>query len=92
MTASTANPWARRWQRFSAASVRGFHRYAHWLVGISWQRFVALSVLLLVMSALLQNIPPFSWSAWKTRCGCSGSATAGLHIQSRPVQGQSGRV
>ena len=66
MTASTANPWARRWQRFSAASVRGFHRYAHWLVGISWQRFVALSLLLMVMSALLQNIPPFSWSFTRT--------------------------
>ena len=68
MTAATANPkpWARRWQRFSAASVRGFHRYAHWLVGISWQRFVALSLLLMLMSALLQNIPPFSWSFTRT--------------------------
>ena len=59
---TTAKPWARRWQRFSAASVRGFHNYANWLVGISWQRFVLLSVLLMVLSALLQNIPPFSWS------------------------------
>jgi signal transduction histidine kinase len=65
MTAATTTnpkPWARRWQRFAAASVRGFHRYANWLVAISWQRFVALSLLLMVMSALLQNIPPFSWS------------------------------
>jgi signal transduction histidine kinase len=50
------------WQRFKAASVRGFHRYANWLVGISWLRFVVLSVLLLILSGVLQNIPPFSWS------------------------------
>ena len=66
MTTATATPWARRWQRFSAASVRGFHTYANWLVGISWQRFVLLSVLLMVLSALLQSIPPFSWSFTRT--------------------------
>lgn len=50
------------WQRFKAASVRGFHAYANWLVGISWLRFIVLSVLLLILSGVLQNIPPFSWS------------------------------
>jgi signal transduction histidine kinase len=50
-----------RWQRFSAASVRAFHAYASWLVSISWWRFILLSLLLLIGSAILQNIPPFSW-------------------------------
>jgi signal transduction histidine kinase len=50
------------WQRFKAASVRAFHAYANWLVGLSWLRFVLLSVLLLILSGVLQNIPPFSWS------------------------------
>ena len=58
--------WAARWQRFSAASVRRFHTYANWLVGITWKRFVVLSVLLLIVSGLLQNIPPFSWSFTRT--------------------------
>jgi vacuolar-type H+-ATPase subunit H len=51
-----------RWQRVKTASVRGFHRYANWLVGISWKRFIVLSVLLLILSGVLQNLPPFSWS------------------------------
>ena len=62
MTPDTASPWKRRWQAFAATSVRGFHTYANWLVGISWRRFVLLSLLLLIVSGLLQNIPPFSWS------------------------------
>jgi signal transduction histidine kinase len=66
MTAPTANPWARRWQQFAAASVRGFHSYANWLVGISWRRFMLLSLLLLIVAGLLQNIPPFSWSFTRT--------------------------
>ena len=66
MTAPTANPWARRWQRFAAASVRGFHAYANWLVGISWKRFVLLSVLLMIFTGVLQHVPPFSWSFTRT--------------------------
>ena len=50
-----------RWQRLSAATVRGFHAYASWLVGISWRRFFVLALLLMLASAVLQNIPPFSW-------------------------------
>ena len=61
MTAATT-PWSLRRQRLTAASVRGFHSYANWLVGISWKRFVLLAVLLMFISGILQNIPPFSWS------------------------------
>ena len=74
MTAPTANPWARRWQRFAAASVRGFHAYANWLVGISWKRFVLLSVLLLIFTGVLQHVPPFSWRFIRTISQASDDA------------------
>ncbi len=66
MTPAPASPWPARWQRFSAASVRGYHAYGSWLVGITWRRFIVLSVLLLIVSGLLQNIPPFSWHWTRT--------------------------
>ncbi|MEJ5999638.1 sensor histidine kinase [Paucibacter soli] len=50
-----------RWQRFSKACVRGFHVYANWLVSISWKRFVVLSLLLLIGTNILQDLPPFTW-------------------------------
>ncbi len=60
------NPWLDRWQRLSAAFLRGFHAYASWLVSISWKRFTVLAVLLLVFSAVLQSLPPFSWRVVET--------------------------
>ena len=48
-------------QRF-APLVRAFHAYANWLVSISWKRFIALSILLLIVSAILKEIPPFTWT------------------------------
>ncbi len=53
--------WIERWQRFSAAAVRYFHAYAGWLVGISWRRFVLLSLALLIGVNVLKNLPPFTW-------------------------------
>jgi signal transduction histidine kinase len=50
-----------RWQRFSRAVVRGFHVYANWLVGISWKRFIVLSLALLIGTAILADLPPFTW-------------------------------
>ena len=55
-----------RWQRIKTASVQGFHGYANWLVGISWKRFLLLSVLLLVFAGVLKELPPFSWSYTRT--------------------------
>ncbi len=62
MTAAPVNPWPQRWQRLSAAFVTGFHAYAGWLISISWRRFIVLAVLLMIVSGILQNIPPFSWT------------------------------
>jgi hypothetical protein len=53
--------WIERWQRLSATVVRYFHVYAGWLVGISWKRFVLLSVALLIAVNVLKNLPPFTW-------------------------------
>jgi Histidine kinase len=54
------------WQAFSAAAMRHFHAYANWLVGISWKRFFVLSVLLLIISNILANLPPFNWTIRET--------------------------
>ena len=54
------------WQRFSAVALRSFHAYANWLVGISWKRFVLLSVLLLIISMILAELPPFNWTVHET--------------------------
>ena len=56
----TAQPASRR-ERIGAALVRAFHAYAGWLVGISWKRFALLSLLLVILAALLQDLPPFTW-------------------------------
>ncbi len=59
--------WFARWQRFSAATLRAFHRYANWLVSITWLRFGVLSVLLIALAAIVQQLPPFSWRVTETR-------------------------
>jgi len=72
MTPMEPNPALRRTeppshaQRFAAWSVRAFHAYANWLVGISWKRFFVLSILLMIISGVLQNLPPFSWRISET--------------------------
>ena len=38
-----------------------YRRYAEWLVSITWKRFFLLSLLLLVVTGILSNLPPFSW-------------------------------
>jgi len=48
-------------ERF-APLVRAFHTYATWLVSISWKRFFLLSVLLLIIAAILKELPPFTWT------------------------------
>src|SRR2546430_3414007 len=36
-------------------------RYAEWLVSIAWKRFILLSLLLLIVTGILPNLPPFNW-------------------------------
>ncbi len=54
---------ASTWRQASRVAVRLFHEYANWLVGISWKRFAVFALLLLVLSSLLQKLPPFNY-AW----------------------------
>ncbi len=65
-TSQTSLQGSNRWQRFARATVQGFHTYANWLVGITWRRFAVLSVLLLLLAAILQEVPPFSWRFTET--------------------------
>ena len=61
-TPPPAPPWRDRWQRLREGSVRGFHAYARWLVAISWRRFIVLSLLLLIVVAIVHDMPPFTWT------------------------------
>jgi len=50
------------WTARFAPLVRAFHAYAGWLVSISWKRFFLLSLLLLIVMAILKDLPPFTWT------------------------------
>ena len=54
------------WKRASSFTVRVFHEYANWLVSISWKRFFVLAILLLILTSILQKLPPFRWSQTET--------------------------
>jgi signal transduction histidine kinase len=64
MTASDLSHgrWQARWQAFSAAALKAFHVYANWLVSISWRRFFVLALLLLIVMAIVHDLPPFTWT------------------------------
>ena len=55
-----------RWARFTHTGVTVFHSYASWLVSISWWRFLALALLLLIGMGILHDIPPLSWTYTET--------------------------
>jgi len=40
---------------------RGFVAYARWLDSITWVRFFVLSLLAIIVTAMLSELPPFSW-------------------------------
>ncbi len=54
------------WGERFAPLVRAFHAYAAWLVSISWKRFLVLALLLLIVSGILKDIPPFTWTISET--------------------------
>ncbi len=51
-----------RWEALKSTLLSAFHAYGSWLVSISWWRFALLSLLLLIISGIAQNLPPFSWT------------------------------
>src|SRR5437660_3769346 len=46
---------------FRAGMAALYRRYAEWLVSITWKRFILLSLLLLIVTGILSNLPPFNW-------------------------------
>jgi signal transduction histidine kinase len=65
-TAQGGMPSRSAFQRFAAGCVRAYHAYATWLVGISWKRFIVLSVLLMIAVGILHDMPPFTWKVSET--------------------------
>ncbi|WP_374438586.1 histidine kinase [Inhella sp.] len=51
--------WRERLSRWLAASIKGFHGYAGWLVRLSWWRFTAYALALLIAANVISQIPPF---------------------------------
>jgi len=74
---------AERWHRFAAATVRSFHRYGTWLVSLSWWRFGWYSLLLLIATAIVQKLPPFSWTYTETVVD-SGHRSTHQHAHAPP--------
>jgi len=58
--------WRQRWVMVSQTTVRWFHAYGTWLVSISWRRFIALAVLLIIAMAIVHDLPPFTWTFTET--------------------------
>ena len=50
------------WSRISETSVATFHRYAAWLVSITWGRFFVLSLVLIIAMGIIHVLPPLSWT------------------------------
>jgi hypothetical protein len=50
------------WHTFTAGALRAYHVYGNWLVSISWKRFILYAILLLIATAILQRLPPFSYT------------------------------
>ena len=54
------------WSSRFAPLVRAYHAYGNWLASISWKRFFLLSLLLMIGTGILKNLPPFSWRVSET--------------------------
>lgn len=53
--------WQQHYSLWGGRLLRAFHRYAGWLVCLSWWRFAAYSAVLLVAVSILEELPPFTW-------------------------------
>jgi hypothetical protein len=73
-----------RWHQFSAATVRAFHRYATWLVSLSWWRFGWYALLLIIAAGLIQKLPPFSMTYYETIVDTVAHRKAKAHAMPAP--------
>jgi hypothetical protein len=53
-------------QRLAGRWSRAYHAYGTWLAGISWKKFALLSLALLMVTNVLEDLPPFKWSRVET--------------------------
>ena len=53
--------WRQHYSLWGGRILRAVHRYAGWLVSLSWWRFAAYSAVLLVAVSILEELPPFTW-------------------------------
>lgn len=60
------SPARSTWQRLVDRSVGAFHTYANWLVSISWKKFFLLALLLMIVAAVVESLPPFTWKTTET--------------------------
>ncbi len=60
--ANATPPAGPSWSTRFAPLVRAFHAYANWLVSITWKRFFLLSLLLIIIMAIVKDLPPFTWT------------------------------
>jgi hypothetical protein len=58
--------WRERLARWVTATVAAFHRYAGWLVSISWWRFALYAIVLLVGVNILTSMWPFKLRVTET--------------------------
>ena len=63
-----------------------YRRYAEWLVSITWKRFFVLSILLLIVTGILSNLPPFNWdiATRSSRVPASRSVDSGTDCVASP--------
>jgi hypothetical protein len=73
-----------RWHQFSAAAVRAFHRYATWLVSLSWWRFGWYALLAIIVTGLIQKLPPFSMTYYETVVDSANHRKAKAHAAPAP--------
>ena len=59
---NSPSPFVTSWRNLQAGVTRRFHIYGHWLAGISWKRFLLLSVLLMIGAGVLSELVPGSWT------------------------------
>ena len=63
-----------------------YPRYAEWLVSITWKRFIVLSLLLLIVTGILSNLPPFNWDRATRTTHVPASRTVDVTVDDNGVR------